>query len=136
LYGYLLAAAVPVTTLVTIDPVNSQPGTHTDGPLRNVASFISYYQLNSGSSNIALTSRGTNRSAGTASFGPNATGSVLTSGARHTTQTLVDNGGPLSGVVVTQAYSHLTYGTLNGAGVNHMTMPWYMYSTVLTALGV
>jgi hypothetical protein len=136
LYGYRLAAAVPVDMLETIDPVNNQPGHHTDGPLSNVQNFVSYYQQNAGSSSIALTLRGKHRSAGNATFGANATGSALASAAQQTSQTLVDNGGALSHVVVTQAYSHLTYGSLAGSGVNHMTMPWYLYQRVLSDFGI
>ena len=137
LYGYRLATFVPVQTLITIDPVNTQPGKHTDGPLSNVAQFLNFYELNPGGTTIPLTVRGTRRSGGAAPFNSsNIIGGLLPSAAQSSSQTLVDHGGPLTNVYVTQSFSHFTYGTLKGGDVNHMTMPWYLYSTILSDLGL
>src|SRR5439155_812336 len=55
--GYRLEAAVPVQSLVTIDPVNYTPLKHTDGVLSNVQRFTNFYELNPGASSIHLTSK-------------------------------------------------------------------------------
>jgi hypothetical protein len=122
LYGYRLGDTMPVHMLVTID-----------GPLRNVAYFYSYYQTNPGSSTITLTPRGRAKAATTYTFdgSNNPVGGPLPSIARHGAQIQVDGDGPFSGVTITQAYSHYDYGTLQGADVNHMTMPWFLYQTIL-----
>jgi hypothetical protein len=133
LYGYRLADTMPVHMLVTVDPVNTTAQKHTDGPTRNVAYYLNYYQTNPGGSTMTLTPRGPAQASTTYTFdgSSNPVGGVMPSLARHSTQILVDDDGPLSGVTVTQAYSHFEYGTLQGADVNHMTMPWFLYQTVL-----
>lgn len=133
LYGYRLADTMPVHMLVTVDPVNTTAQKHTDGPLRNVAYFYSYYQTNPGGSTITLTPRGRAQASTAFTFDGtnNPVGGPIPSIARHGAQIQVDGDGPFSDVTITQAYSHYDYGTLSGADVNHMTMPWFLYQTVL-----
>ena len=132
--GYRLAAAVPVDVLVTIDPVNVTPLKHTDGPVSNVRSFVNYYEFNPNEATMRLTDRA-GRPAGTITFSDviNPVGGPLPSSARRTRQTLVDYGAWASRSV-THYLNRRYYGTMNGADVNHVTMPWYLYSDVLSAM--
>jgi hypothetical protein len=132
--GYKLSAAMPVDRLVTIDPVNFTPLKHTDGPVGNVRSFVSFYELHSGSSTIQLTDRA-GRPAGSMTLNDiiNPVGGPLPSSAQSTQQTLVDFGA-WAGRSVTRYINRRYYGTLSGSGVNHATMPWYLYTDVINAM--
>jgi hypothetical protein len=136
LAGYTLQAAVPVLSLVTIDPVNYTPFKHTDGVSSNVQNFTNFYEFNPGSSTIHLTNRKSGKSDGNANFSDliNPIGGTLSSQAKNNAQTLVDFGGPFAGRSVTQQYSNRDNGTMTGAEVNHETMPWYVYADALGAL--
>ena len=133
--GCTLAAPIPIQSLVTIDPVNYTPLKHTDGVLGNVRNYFNYYELNPGASTIQLTSKKTGKPAGTATFSDtvNPIGSTLTSFAVSSQQMLVDYG-LWASRSVTRAYNSKTNGTLSGSGVNHSTMPWYLYDDVMTDL--
>jgi hypothetical protein len=135
LEGCTLTAPIPIQTLVTIDPVNYTPLKHTDGVLGNVQNFMSYYELNAGASSIALTSKKSGKPTGSVTFSDtvNPIGGTLTSFAVSSQQMLVDYG-DWANRSVTRSFNSKSNGTLTGAGVNHSTMPWYLYNDVVSDL--
>jgi len=146
--GYRLDAAIPVETLVTIDPVNYPitfpPLQHTDGPESNVRNFYNYYETgkSGGKSTLALYNHATGKSEGSVAYndttipvlGPLHGGS-LDSSALVSTQ--IDVG---SGVFADEAVDHSTFegsatdGVLLGKNVDHTTMPFYAYPAALRDL--
>jgi hypothetical protein len=133
--GCTLTASIPIQTLVTIDPVNYTPLKHTDGVLGNVRDFFSYYELNAGASTIQLTNKKTGKSTGSATFSDtvNPIGGTLTTFAVTSQQMLVDYGA-WANRSVTRSFNSKNNGTLSGSGVNHSTMPWYLYDDVMSDL--
>jgi hypothetical protein len=132
--GCTLAAPIPIQTLVTIDPVNYTPLKHTDGVLGNVRNFVNYYELNPSAATLQLASKKGGKPAGTATFSDtiNPIGGTLTTFAVASQQTLVS--GTWANRSVTRPFNSKSNGTLTGSGVNHTTMPWYLYDDVLTNL--
>lgn len=126
--GYKLATYVPVQSLVTIDPVNSTPFKHTDGPVGNVLNFYNYYQVNPFSSSMTLTDRSGNATGQISlSDAPlNPVGGELPTAAVNSQQTLVDSG-DWGNNATTLYYDRRHYGTVKGADVNHTTMPFFVY---------
>jgi hypothetical protein len=149
--GYNLEAAVPITDLITIDPVLHAVGglsgviKWTDGPLGNVQNFINYYESRGGT---ATTTQFADAN-GQVNLGPDTNytignffsagihGDLLGSHAQNTTQTNVNT-----------AYANLNvyiyykqdgtgtpiYGRFKGSQVQHDIMPFFLQQTVINLL--
>jgi hypothetical protein len=136
--GYRLSRAIPVRTLVTIDPVNSTPFKHTNGPVSNVQSYFNFYEVNPGKGTVQLLNRNTRQSTGsTVNLGDslNPVGQPLASSARSSSQVFVDFG-QFQNRRVTQYFNKRFYGTMLGQTVNHTTMPWYLFGDAVADLDI
>lgn len=135
--GYRLAKPIPVRTLVTLDPVNTTPFKHTDGPVSNVQNFFNYYELNPARTSVQLLNRTTRQAVGSTSLGDslNPIGGPLPSSALNTSQTLITFGS-YQNRSVTQYFSKRYYGTMVGSQVNHTTMPWYLFNETVADLDI
>jgi hypothetical protein len=146
--GYKLDAAIPIETLVTIDPVNYpinfDPLKHTDGPASNVRNFYNYYESgkSNGKSTLALFNYASGKSAGSASYNESSFpivgylhGDSLDSSALATTQIDV-NSGTFANTPIRHALGEGSDidGQVIGKNVDHTTMPFYAYPMALPDL--
>lgn len=134
--GYRLRAAIPVRSLVTLDPVNSSPAKHTDGVPANVRVFSNFYQRKGGETKITLYMRNwPHLKLTTININDNneIIGDTLPSAARKTKQIRLDVGS-LANVTVKHKVQSQADGKLKGKDTNHGTVPFFAYDWALTDL--
>ncbi len=150
--GFNLQAVVPLTALVTIDPVLhavfglSGLIKSTEGPLGNVQNFTNYYELRGGTATTQqfVDSGGrVNLGADTSftignAFSALIHGDALNSHAQNTTPINVNTAfANLNLYVLYKVDGTGTpiYGRFKGSQVQHDIMPFYLQNTVITLIG-
>ncbi|CAN5473548.1 hypothetical protein BH09PLA1_BH09PLA1_05730 [soil metagenome] len=134
--GFLIGQGTPITSLVTIDPVNSSPLKSTVGVPDNVYNFSNYYQQKGGDTTIDLYTRTTPSfkvSSQTYEDPLDIKGEALATEARGNNQVRIDVGIYQDETVKHKVQDNLD-GKLKGRDTNHGTIPFFAYDLAVRDL--